>query len=52
MGLELIEDISTRTEYKILVRKYEAKRPLARIRRKWENNIKNVLKVMACEDVN
>jgi hypothetical protein len=31
-----MEDI--RIKYKVLVRKYEAKRPLGRPRRRWENN--------------
>jgi hypothetical protein len=33
-----------RNAYVVLVRKLEGKRPLARARRKWEDNIKMVLK--------
>jgi hypothetical protein len=37
--------------YKILVRKSEVKRPLRKIRGRWEDNIKVDLEEIACEDV-
>jgi hypothetical protein len=40
-----------RNEYKILVGKPEGKRPLARPRRRWEDNIRMDLRAVGCEDV-
>jgi transposase len=38
--------------YRILVRRPEGKRPLGRPRRRWEDNIKLVLREMGIEGVN
>jgi hypothetical protein len=40
-----------RNAYKILVGKPEGKKPLGRRRRRWEDNIKMVLKEMVLEGV-
>jgi len=37
--------------YRVLVGKREGKKPLARPRRRWEDNIKMGLQEVGCEDV-
>jgi len=40
-----------RTVYNSLVGESEGKRPLERLRRRWEDNIKMDVKVIVCENV-
>jgi hypothetical protein len=41
--------VLVRAAYRILVRKREGRRPLARSRLRWEDNIKVVVKGIGCE---
>jgi hypothetical protein len=41
--------VESRFVYRVLVGKYEGKRPLGRPRRRWEYNIKTDLQKLGCE---
>jgi hypothetical protein len=47
----VIQMKETRSAYKVLVGKHEAKKPLRRCRRRWENNIKFDFKQIGWKDV-
>ena len=49
MGREFSTYGEIRGAYRVLVGKYEGKRPLGRARRRWEDNIKMGLQEVGCE---